>query len=144
MEEVGEEAEAAVSRVIVATQAIRNWREQIAVKPGVSLAARIEAAGYEGDAGPLLGRIARLELGGEGEAVAHIAIPGGTLAILEGVALGAHAQRQDRERARLGAEIERLRAKLANGAFVSNAPPEVVERERAKLAALEAELEDLG
>jgi valyl-tRNA synthetase len=139
-----EEAEASVSRVIVATQAIRNWREQVAVKPGVSLAARIEAVGYEGDGGALLGRIARLQLGGDGEAVAQIAIPGGTLAILDGVDLGAHAQRQQRERARLVAEIERLRAKLSNDAFVNNAPAPVVERERAKLARLEAELADLG
>jgi valyl-tRNA synthetase len=130
--------------VIVATQAIRNWREQVAVKPGVSLAARIEAVGYEGDGGALLGRIARLQLGGDGEAVAQIAIPGGTLAILDGVDLGAHAQRQQRERARLVAEIERLRAKLSNDAFVNNAPAPVVERERAKLARLEAELADLG
>jgi valyl-tRNA synthetase len=140
---VDEEAEDALGRVMAATQAIRNWREQVAVKPGLALAARIEAAGYEHENGPLLARIARLQLDGDGAAIAHVAIPGGAVAILEGVDLGAHAQRQERERARLSSEIERLRVKLANDAFVSNAPPEVVERERAKLAALEAELEDL-
>ncbi|HLW95375.1 MAG TPA: valine--tRNA ligase [Solirubrobacteraceae bacterium] len=138
-----DEAEAALSRVMAATQAIRNWREQVAVKPGVTLAARVEAAGYEGEVAPLLARIARLQLDGDGEAVAHVAIPGGAVAILEGVDLGAHAERQERERTRLLGEIERLRGKLANDAFVKNAPPEVVERERAKLAVLEAELEDL-
>jgi valyl-tRNA synthetase len=128
---------------MAATQAIRNWREQVAVKPGLVLAARIEAGGYEQDVGPLLARIARLSLESDGEAVAHVAISGGAVAILEGVDLGAHAERQVRERDRLAAEIERLRPKLANDAFVRNAPPAVVEGERAKLAALEAELEEL-
>jgi valyl-tRNA synthetase len=36
-----------------------------------------------------------------------------------------------------------VRGKLANDAFVANAPPAVVAAERAKLAALEAELEAL-
>jgi valyl-tRNA synthetase len=41
------------------------------------------------------------------------------------------------------AEIERLRAKLANDAFVANAPGAVVAAEREKLARLEAELDAL-
>jgi valyl-tRNA synthetase len=140
---VDAEAEAALERVIAATQAIRNWREEVGVKPRVAVAARLEADGYAG-LEPLLSRIARLELGyGSEPAVAHVAIPGGALAILEGVDLGAHDQRRERERARLLAEIERLRAKLANREFVEKAPEAVVAREREKLAALEAELEGL-
>jgi valyl-tRNA synthetase len=55
-----------------------------------------------------------------------VAIPGGTLAILEGVDLSAHAERLERERQRLDGEIERLESKLANEAFVANAPAELV------------------
>jgi valyl-tRNA synthetase len=137
-------AEAALERVIAATQAIRNWREQVGLKQGGTLAARLDADGWEQEAGALLARIARLELrAGETPAVAGIVIPGGVLSVLEGVDLGAHEERRERERARLAAEIERLRGKLANERFVANAPAEVVAGERAKLAAFEAELEAL-
>jgi valyl-tRNA synthetase len=137
------DAEAALERVIGATQALRRWRNEVGVSPGVTVAARLEADGYS-ELRPLLSRIARVDLReGGGDAVTSVAIPGGVLAILEGVDLAAHAQRRERERARLVAEIERLRAKLANDAFVANAPPVVVAAEREKLARLEAELDAL-
>ena len=138
-------AETVVGRVIAATQAIRNWRDEVGVKQGVALAARIEAESWDGEAAALLARIARLELGGgDGEpAAASIAIPGGAVAIQGGVDMSAHEQRRDRERAKLEAEIERLAGKLANEGFVANAPAELVAREREKLEALRAELEAL-
>ena len=136
-------AEVALERVIGATQALRRWRNEVGVSPGVTVAARLEADGYA-ELRPLLSRIARVDLREVGgDAVTSVAIPGGVLAILQGVDLAAHAQRRERERARLVAEIERLRAKLANDAFVANAPPAVVAAEREKLARLEAELEAL-
>src|ERR1019366_9151222 len=121
----------------------RSWREQVAVKPGATLAARLEAPGYE-ELGPLLGRIARLELRSDGAApVASVAIGGGALAILDGVDLSAQTERRARERAKLEQEIERVRFKLANPRFVANAPANVVAAEREKLARLQAELEAL-
>jgi valyl-tRNA synthetase len=134
-------AEAALERVIAATQAIRSWREEVGIKPGVPLAARLDADGYDG-LEPLLARIARLELrGGDGAAAAaSVPIPGGAAAILDGVDLSAHAERLARERARLRSEIDRLRDKLANAAFVANAPPALVAAQREKLAGLEQEL----
>jgi len=137
------DAEAALERVIGATQALRRWRSEVGVSPGLTVAARLEADGYA-ELRPLLSRIARLDLReGGGDAVTSVAIPGGALAILEGVDLAAHAQRRERERDRLVGEIERLRGKLANDAFVANAPPAVVAAEREKLARLEAELDAL-
>ena len=137
-------AEAALERVIAATQAIRGWRDEVGVKPGATLAARLAADGYAG-LEPLLARIARLALSGVGEAaVASVTIPGGVLEILDGVDLSAHAERTAREIARLERELERLRAKLANAAFVANAPAELVAAEREKLAGLERELARLG
>jgi len=152
-------AEAQIERVIGATQAIRSWRDEVGVKPGTTLAARLDADGYD-DLAPLLARIARLELreggvgcdgavgddggaGTDGAGVASVPIPGGALAILEGVDLSAHAERIDRERRRLDREIERLEGKLANDAFVANAPAELVAAEREKLAGLRAEREAL-
>jgi valyl-tRNA synthetase len=140
-------AEAQIERVIGATQAIRAWRDDVGVKPGTALAASLEAEGYEG-LEPLLARIARLSLRegparGGGVGVASVPIPGGALAILEGVDLGAHAERLERERERLDREIERLEGKLANEAFVANAPAELVATEREKLARLRAEREAL-
>jgi valyl-tRNA synthetase len=136
-------AEASLERVIAATQAIRSWREEIGVKPGETLRARLDADGYA-ELEPLLARIARLELHTDGAAaVASVAIPGGVLGILEGVDLSAHAERVAREHARLQREIARVREKLANTAFVANAPADLVTAERGKLAGLEAELAGL-
>ena len=137
---VDAEAEAALERVIAATQAIRNWREEVDVKPGAQIAGRLEADGYA-VLEPLLARIARVELSdGSQQAAARVAIPGGVLAVLDGVDLSAHEDRRERQRAKLVAEIERLAAKLANAAFVANAPADVVAREHEKLAAFQAEL----
>jgi valyl-tRNA synthetase len=90
---------------------------------------------------------ARLELRGAsvsaGEPLASVAIPGGAIAVFDGVDLEAQAQRAARRRAELEAEIARAGGKLANGEFVANAPAAVVEREREKLAVLERELESL-
>ena len=44
----------------------------------------------------------------------------------------------------LRAEIERAEGRLGNEGFVRNAPPDVVEAEREKLAGYRAELEELG
>jgi len=136
-------AEASLERVIAATQAIRSWRDEVGVRPGEPLNARLDADGYA-ELEPLLARIARLQLHTAGEAaVATVNIPGGTLGILAGVDLSAHAERIERERERVEREIGRVREKLANAAFVANAPAELVAASRAKLAALEDELSSL-
>ena len=149
------EAEAALERVIGATQALRRWRDDLGVKQGRTLAASLDADGY-GGLEPLLSRIARLELrerarstggqGGAGEAasIASVTIPGGALHVLDGVDLAAHAERRERERTRAR---RRDRARCARSSrtrrFVANAPAEVVAAEREKLARLQAELEAL-
>jgi valyl-tRNA synthetase len=52
---------------------------------------------------------------------------------------GVLLERARKDVARLGGEVERLERKLANEQFVGKASPEVVAKERAKLAAYEAE-----
>jgi valyl-tRNA synthetase len=70
-------------------------------------------------------------------------VPGGVIAILDGVDSSAQEARAGKRRELLAAEIARAQGKLSNDAFVANAPPEVVAREREKLAALERELDSL-
>ena len=50
------------------------------------------------------------------------------------------AKRQSRAESELG----KLQAKLANGEFAKNAPPEVVAKDRARLAELRIEIEQLA
>ncbi len=144
-----EEAESAVARAIAAVQAVRSWRDEVGVRPGATVPARLEAAGYEDVAGGLA-RLARLELAsGEDGAtgpVASLAIPGGTLHILPSDALDLEAasRRAGAERARLAGEIGRAEGKLANAGFVAKAPSAVVAAEREKLARLQAALAELG
>jgi valyl-tRNA synthetase len=57
---------------------------------------------------------------------------------------GAGEERRRRREAELHAGIDRLRSLLANSAFVERAPADVVQRERARLAELEGQLQQLG
>jgi valyl-tRNA synthetase len=140
------EAEAAIERVITVTQALRGWRDAVKVAPGARLVAQIEADGYE-EIAPLIAARARLELrpatANGGEPLATIAIPGGAIAVLEGIDVEAQQLRAQNRRDELAREIARAHGKLANDAFVANAPAPIVAREREKLAALEHELEAL-
>ena len=139
-------AERAVRTLIGAVQAVRNWRDSAEVKASAVLPARLVAPGLEETAAHLA-RLTRLDLDGDsaslaGEAVTSVVVPGGVLEILPSadVDLGAAERKREAKRAELHAEIERARRKLANEGFVAKAKPEVVQAERDKLTALEAEL----
>jgi valyl-tRNA synthetase len=141
-----EEAERVLGRTIEAVQAIRRWRDQSGLKAGARVSARLEASGFE-QTGEHVSRLARLALVGPdgGAAVASVPIPGGTLEVLASDEFdpAAASRKREAERERIERELERLRAKLANEAFVAKAPPAVVQGERDKLARLNAELEAL-
>ncbi len=136
----------ALERVIAAVQAVRSWRNSVGIAPGAWVVARIDADGYD-EVAHLVGAQARLELRERGsngaEPAASVPVPGGAIAILDGIDREAHAERSARRREKLEAEIARAKGKLENASFVANAPPEVVAKERAKLAALERELGEL-
>jgi valyl-tRNA synthetase len=72
-----------------------------------------------------------------------VTVPGGAVTILDGVESSVAAERVERERARLDAEIARARARLADEGFVAKAPPQIVAAEREKLAELERQRESL-
>jgi valyl-tRNA synthetase len=143
-------AEAPTESLIAAIQAVRAWRDAAEVKPAAILPARLQAGGYERTA-ESLARLARLEIvpvtaaPPAGEAAGTVPVPGGVIELLptDAIDLGAAAEKRERKRAELLKEIARAEGKLANSGFVDRAPPNVVEAERAKLAALTEELEAL-
>ncbi len=140
-----EDAEASLRRAIDAVQALRAWRDFAGVKASATLAARLDAGGYE-DTREHIARLARVAFGEDGgDPVASLPVPGGTVEILgsEDLDLEGAQRRRAARRAKLGDEISRSEAKLANAGFVERAPAEVVQAEREKLARLRAELEAL-
>jgi valyl-tRNA synthetase len=141
-------AEAQMERAIEAVRVLRGWRDSVGVRPGAIVPAVLNAEGYETTAGRV-GALARFAFNGDaadgGAEVASVAVPGGTVAVLESgdVDLGAAERRLQERRATLRSEIERAERKLANAGFVTKAPAAVVESERAKLERLRSELERL-
>jgi valyl-tRNA synthetase len=142
---VDRDAEARMAQVVEAVSLLRGWRDTAGARPGMSIAGRLEASGYEG-VEDSLAHLARFDFVADGgDPVAIVPIPGGAVAVLatEGLDLEAASRRTDAERARIEAEIARAAAKLANEGFVDKAPPDVVQAERDKLERLQAELESL-
>ena len=137
---VDHEAEREVEAWIDVTRQIRRWRDLVGVAAGSVLPARVAA----GDVAPheLVARLARLSFdGAEGEALASI----GPVEILASGEVDAEQARERiaERRGALEAEVARAESKLANAGFVENAPPDVVDSERAKLARYQAELKEL-
>jgi valyl-tRNA synthetase len=142
---IDEEAEAQVQRAIDAVRALRAWRDSVGVRPGEGVPARLVAEGYE-DTLEQVARLARLDLRQDGgDPVASVAVPGGAVEILAGGAFdpAEAGRRVDKRRGEVEQEIARGEGKLANQGFVSQAPAEVVEAERAKLERLRRELAEL-
>ena len=142
---VDQEAEEQVGRAIAAVRALRGWRERVEVRPGDFVPARMDADGYD-ETLPTVARLARFELGRDGgDPVATVPIPGGAVEVLAGGGFdpAAAERRRAEQRARIEGEIGQVEAKLANRGFVDNAPPDVVQAQRDRLARLRAELEEL-
>jgi valyl-tRNA synthetase len=140
-----EEAEEQLGRAIDAVRALRTWRERAEVRPGDFVPARLDADGY-GDTLATVARLARLDLSPDGgDPVVSVPIPGGAVQVLAGGGFDPQAaeRRRDERRSKVQAEIDRAEGKLANRRFVENAPAEVVQAERDKLAALREELSAL-
>ncbi|MFL5827415.1 MAG: valine--tRNA ligase [Thermoleophilaceae bacterium] len=148
-ERFDEAAEAQIGAVIEAITALRRYRDEVGAPAGARIPGRVVAGGYEG----LLehvARLARFDLtpGSDenGDAVATVAIPRGSVQVLrtDAIDTGEAERRREAELKRLQGEIARAEGKLANSGFVSKAPADVVEGERQKLARLKAELEELS
>jgi valyl-tRNA synthetase len=134
------EAEKAVAEAIAAITTVRAWRQDAGVRAGAVLPARL--TGADARTAPLIARMARLELGGDGEATASVATPGGLVEVLGGDGFDPEqaARKREEQRATLTAEIRRAEGKLANQGFVAKAPEAVVAAEQEKLERLREEL----
>ncbi len=142
---VDDEAEEQMARAIGAVQALRGWRDEVGVRPGLVIEARLAADGYEQTA-QTVARLARVTFVADGpRPAASVTVPRGAVEVLPSPDLDLEAAQRRREQraAKLRAEIERAERKLANAGFTAKAPPEVVAAEREKLARLRSELEAL-
>jgi len=140
---VDEDAEAEIEAAIELTRSLRRWRDLADVAAGAVLTGRVadDVAPHE-----LVGRLARISFDGapaDGDA-ALATVQSVELLASEEIDSDQVRRRIDERRGVLRSEVERAQRKLANDGFTAKAPAEVVEEERAKLAAYRAELEELG
>ncbi|SDZ81650.1 valine--tRNA ligase [Rubrimonas cliftonensis] len=144
------EADADMGWAIAAIEATRSARAEMNVNPGaqiplVAVGADAATAARLARVGPLLARLARLSSIEHADAAPKgavtLAVQGATLCLpLAGVIdIAAEGARLEKALGKLDKERAGLEAKLANPAFVEKAKPEVVEKERARLAALAEE-----
>jgi valyl-tRNA synthetase len=138
---VDESAEAEVGAAIELTRSLRRWRELAGVAPRTVLAARAQ----DTEPPELVGRLARVAFDGDAAGAESLAQVGPVEILASGdIDPDQVRHRVDERRQALRAEVERAQQKLDNEGFTANAPADVVEAEREKLAAYRAELEDLG
>ena len=132
-------AEEEIGRAISLTRALRRWRQLAEVPVKQVIAARADG----GRPHEMVARLAKIEFSDDGgESMASVG--GVELLETEGVDPSAVAARIEDRREKLRAEVKRGEGKLGNEGFVAKAPADVVDAEREKLAAYQAELEELG
>jgi valyl-tRNA synthetase len=132
-------AEEDVEGGIQLTQRLRAWRDLAGVPAGATLPAVVDGV----EPPSFVSRLSRFQFDGTGsEPVASI----GPVRVLDSDQLDAAAvaERLEKRREELRAEVERGERKLGNEGFVAKAPAEVVEEERGKLERYRTELAELG
>ena len=148
-------AESDVTWLQQAIIAVRNIRGELGIPPGRKLVLMLRNAGDEerrrvAEHGLLLSTMAKLEsvtVLDTAEAPASATQVIGQTELLVPLAglidVDAECARLEREEEKLGKEIDKLQLRLGNPGFVDKAPPEVVARERARLAELKGAREAL-
>ena len=146
-----DEAEAEMDTVMEIVRAVRNLRAEFRIQQHQRLEAIVESpqigviAGAEADAIKMLARIDPLTLPVNGSQAApddsvSLVLSGGTLTVpLAGlVDLAKERQRLSAEIDGIDANRQRLAKRLSDANFLSKAPEDVIERERQRLADIEA------
>jgi valyl-tRNA synthetase len=132
-------AEEDVEGGIRLTTRLRAWRDLAGVPAAAILPAVIDGV----EPPEFVSRLSRFQFDGIGaEPVASV----GPVRVLDSDQLDASAvaERLEKRRRELRAEVERGERKLGNEGFVAKAPAEVVEEERGKLERYRHELAELG
>jgi valyl-tRNA synthetase len=155
-------ADADAERQVAALQAvvlgIRQIRGELDVPHSRATPVFVQTT-REGDAEALAALAGTITRVGNLESVSVVAsesaLPPCAIAIIDGRAIlapfsrlvddvSAELARLEKRRAKTGLERDKCAAKLANASFVANAPPEVVAKERDRVAEFERQLEQLG
>jgi valyl-tRNA synthetase len=135
---------------------VRNIRAAYGVAPAARIPVRVHAPLERAEllraASDVILRLAgvgSLEAGPDitkqkGDAATPIGDIEVVVALRDIVDIDAERERLERERGKVEGDLAAVNAKLANQAFVTRAKPEVVEREREKLARLQTELSKLA
>jgi valyl-tRNA synthetase len=149
---IDEDAEREIGAVIAATRRLRSYRNIMGVPAAARIPARLVP---DGDSGGVyesskltIERLARFDFGGEDDGAGvglSLAIPGASVELLPSKVVDL-----DQAKAKITSYVEHLRSekegaekRLANRSFVENAPTEIVEQWREKLAGFERELAEL-
>jgi valyl-tRNA synthetase len=172
---VDPDAEAAFAQVQALVSAVRSVRAEYGVHPSRTLRAVVHPAGalaaraFQAERRTIerLAKLASLTLDGEtpdplgpatqpqpASAGAHAVLPDGStvfVSLADAIDVRKECERLGRELQRLERQLQTQAARLANPEFLTRAPAEVIERERAKERswreqrdALAAKLRDLG
>ena len=141
------ETEARVGELIEAVTAVRNIRSELGIAPGTPVTVRIAADGQGERVRAIegfiktLAKVSEVELLGSerpsGEPSAHVAGLGELFVPLRGaVDAAAVRDRLEKDLGKVEKELRGAEGKLSRADFVDKAPADVVEKERAKAAAL--------
>jgi valyl-tRNA synthetase len=139
-------AEAEISQLQKVVTEIRRFRADQGLRAGQRVTAQLTGLAGAGIAAhePLVRALARLDEPVDGfAATATLALTGGVTVELDtrgAIDVAAERARLTKDRAAAEREADQARAKLDNESFVAKAPPQVVEKMRARLADAEADL----
>jgi valyl-tRNA synthetase len=144
-------AEAQMNTLMEMVRGIRNVRGEYSVEPGMKITALVAPGSHRANIEAYsylftrLCNVPQIEILTPGapapEDAASIAVGDVTVYLpLKGmIDVDAECARLNKERERLAAQIAKTEGMLGNESFVSRAKPEVVQRERDRLAELQAE-----
>lgn len=145
-----DESERSMTFLIDIIRGIRNVREEYGVEPGRKISAFASASRHDAllmRYRALFGRLCNvadfnLQAADTSapEQAASVVVGDVTvyLPLADFIDVAAECERLTKERAKLDEQIDRLQVTLSNEQFIARARPDVVERERAKLADLQA------